>query len=294
MKPPNQENERFHVPWYVELPAMEILEMRGTDGLDLLQRISTNDLTRTEPGNWSQTVLTNEKGRIIDLLSVCRIQSDLLYLACGSQTPGKTKEWIEKFIIMEDAQLSSSNQPHVHIVVIGEHISIDDPVLRFEEEWSGTRIRHLVVKGSMRQSILDSLEGSGVQKKSPDEFEDYRISVGIPRVGAELSDEFNPLEAGLGHLISWTKGCYIGQEVIARLDTYKKVQKHLVRLELTSKVDSLPARITGPAGEIGIITSVTIRPPYKGLGYVAAKYADTEGEKFAIDGSNDIQVTLKG
>ena len=64
-----------------------------------------------------------------------------------------------------------------------------------------------------------------------------RVSFGIPEYGPELGEPFNPLEAGLIGSVDFTKGCYIGQEVVARLDSYKKVQKYLVSLRF---VDSSP------------------------------------------------------
>ncbi len=63
-------------------------------------------------------------------------------------------------------------------------------------------------------------------------FELLRIRAGLPAVGRELTERTNPLEAGATADVSFTKGCYIGQEVIARLDTYHKVQRHLRRLVL--------------------------------------------------------------
>jgi folate-binding Fe-S cluster repair protein YgfZ len=75
----------------------------------------------------------------------------------------------------------------------------------------------------------------------------------------------------LSSLISWTKGCYIGQEVIARLDTFKKVQKRLVRLILDEFPDTLPLALWSEEGEGGTLTSA-IKPgtgqKAQGLGYV--------------------------
>ena len=280
--------------WLVELPSVEILEMRGLDGLDLLQRISTNDLTKMEVGSWAQTVLTNAKGRMIDLLWVGRIQKDLLYLASGAKNPHKSKEWIEKFIIMEDVHIFPSMEMYEHLVLVGEiDLPGDGLYMQFEEQRSRTRFRHVLVKGSAFQLLLDVTYKLGIQRRSADEFEDYRISEGVPIVGHEITDEFNPLEAGLERLVSWTKGCYVGQEVLARLDTYKKVQRRLVRLALSGGVVSLPVRIVGSAGEVGTLTSITNRSPFIGLGYVAVGQVKGKEAMFVEMGGEQIQVELK-
>ena len=64
-------------------------------------------------------------------------------------------------------------------------------------------------------------------------WEALRIKAGVPVYGREMGESYNPLEAGLIGAIDFEKGCYIGQEVIARLDTYDKVQKILVSLKVS-------------------------------------------------------------
>ena len=58
----------------------------------------------------------------------------------------------------------------------------------------------------------------------------FRVGAGAPVFGAELGEEVNPLEAGLWEAVSFTKGCYVGQEVVARLNTYEKVKRYLAKL----------------------------------------------------------------
>ena len=80
-------------------------------------------------------------------------------------------------------------------------------------------------------------------------YEALRVGLGAPSYDRELSEAYNPLETGLWGSISFTKGCYIGQEVIARLDTYQKVQKHLVSLSFSPTRPSNKDQLcTGTAG----------------------------------------------
>jgi len=252
-------------PWFVEFPSSVILEMRGSDGLDLLQRISTNDISKLALNSWTRTVLTNDKGRMIDVLWIGKAQDDLLLLLSGTYSEQKSREWIEKFIIMENAKISASEASFLH----------------------------LLVNENAHVGTIESLMAQNAERRSIEEYEDYRISAGIPRGGHEITQEYNPLEAGLEHLISWTKGCYIGQEVIARLDTYKKVQKHLMKFTVSERISMLPARIFGPSGEIGTMTSMTQRAPFLGLGYLATKQIDAGEGMFVSAGKSRIQVTIK-
>ena len=99
----------------------------------------------------------------------------------------------------------------------------------------------------------------------------------MPRFGRELTEEHNPLEARLDDAISWTKGCYVGQEVVARLDSRQKVSKLLVGLWLEPgpvPEAGSPIRATGPQGreiDTGTLTSVVPSLDLRrviGLGYV--------------------------
>jgi folate-binding protein YgfZ len=89
-----------------------------------------------------------------------------------------------------------------------------------------------------------------------EQLEAYRVEKGIGDWPTEISGEYNPLESGLGDIVSWTKGCYVGQEVIARLDTYKKLQRVLVKLLI--KGDCRPQlNLYLGAEPSGMITSVS-------------------------------------
>lgn len=101
----------------------------------------------------------------------------------------------------------------------------------------------------------------------PSEFQQHRINNNIPAANHEITDAYNPLELGLKDCIAFNKGCYVGQEVIARLDTYDKVSRELrpfkasqsefAELQLGSKYSS--------NGKSGIITSLA--PTYDPTGH---------------------------
>jgi folate-binding protein YgfZ len=104
-------------------------------------------------------------------------------------------------------------------------------------------------------------------------YEMLRIHRGLPMMEKEITDEYNPHEVGLFPFINFEKGCYIGQEVIARLDTYQKVQRQLagVKFEMNDPDDKLFAATPAPiyAGEqlIGQLTSACFSPGHQsGLG----------------------------
>ena len=80
------------------------LKATGEDALDLLNRLSTNKVDHLEPGHWAPTVLTSDRGRIVDLLSVINV-GDFVYLLTSPGQQQQVIEWLDKYTIMEDLEV---------------------------------------------------------------------------------------------------------------------------------------------------------------------------------------------
>jgi folate-binding protein YgfZ len=119
----------------------------------------------------------------------------------------------------------------------------------------------VIVPAGERDAALNALQQAGAIPVSPEAWDLVRIERGIPSIDAELDDRSNPLEAGLEDLINFEKGCYIGQEVVARLDTYDKLQRRLVGLR-SAKPLSPGADLTADGRNVGRVTSSTISPEF--------------------------------
>jgi folate-binding protein YgfZ len=264
---------------FFDVSERALIGLEGADAQDLLQRLSTNDVSRLMVGGTLQTVLTNEKGRMLEVLSVVKPEENKLLLVGQSSDAEGLAQWFDKLIIMEDAKVELLSSVYAQYVLydsaslqdISRSMTVPEGTYIWEENWGGARILHLLSNESDRARLIDELTRVGAHAAEPDQFENFRVSHGMPKSPNELSDRYNPLEANLSSLISWTKGCYIGQEVIARLDTYKKVQKRLVRLILDEFPDTLPLSLWSEEGEVGTLTSA-IKPrtgqKTQGLGYV--------------------------
>ena len=256
-KPLTHENKFAH-----DISNRSAIFLKGKDGLDLLQRLSTNEIANLKIGNTAQTILTNEKGKIIDVISVVKLQEDQLLLV-GNTTGGEPLlAWLEKYIIMEDATVENITNRHAHFLQYGSEAGFDDvpnsssDIHTFVEQWGKQVLHHVVCPLSSKEKLIADLQQSGFRVVNDEHFTSFRVEHGIPAHPNELSGTYNPMEAGLIDLISFTKGCYIGQEVIARLDTYKKVQKQLVKFFLGARPVSLPIPIFCGNEEVGTITSV--------------------------------------
>jgi tRNA-modifying protein YgfZ len=119
----------------------------------------------------------------------------------------------------------------------------------------------------LHQKIIDS----GAIAIDEEAWECLRIQQGRPKPDAELTEDYNPLEVGLWQTISFTKGCYIGQETIARLNTYKGVKQYLWGIKLPAPVP-VGTLLTVDGEKVGVLTSCSeTNAGILGLGYVRAK-----------------------
>jgi len=271
------------------------LRLRGEDALDLLERLSTNALTELAVGEGISTVLTSNKGRIIDLLFVLREPDSLLVLT-GPQTRAKVADWIEFYTIVEDVVIDDVTDETTMLSIAGASAAAlldrvvspgagdtslyrsapvtvgdaDATVMR--TDFTGAPAYDIVLSASSAGSLRERLIEGGATPVGAEALEAVRIERGVPVSGKELGEAYNPLEAGLKGIVSFTKGCYVGQEVVARLDTYDKVQKHLVGITWDS--DALPgpdARVVLDGKQVGVVTSAVRSPRLNssiGLGYV--------------------------
>lgn len=255
--------------WFVELPRASILEMRGKEGSDLLQRISTNDVLTAKDGNWIMTIFTNEKGQMVDVVWVCRFDMDRLLLISRMGNAQGLTEWITKFVIMEEIEITEKEE-YCHFVVSGDVVGRSESQIGIQERWKERSLFHIFAESSTKDVVIETLKGQGFVSVYQKDFENYRIASGNPIGIREIQEAANPLEAGLNDYISWTKGCYVGQEVIARLDTYKKVRRRFARFELEERPEHLPMAIYSQRGECGVLTSATEgKQPMFGIGFLA-------------------------
>jgi folate-binding protein YgfZ len=276
------------------------LKATGRDVLDLLNRISTNRVLSLQPGQGAPTILTTDRGRILDLIAVINT-GDYILLITSPGNQQRIIDWLDKYTIMEDVTVQDVTSSDTMLAVLGpgsqtalkalSGVALDGlpPSHTVVAPIGGQEVRlirrHLGVLPSFdllvppdgAPGVWQALMESGATPMGVEALDAVRVRYAVPSYGRELGEAFNPLEAGLIGSIDFAKGCYIGQEVIARLDTYHKVQRYLVTLRLPSDTQ-VAEGVTLRQGErsVGAITSVARIPTTGqviGLGYVRAEAA---------------------
>jgi folate-binding protein YgfZ len=278
-----------------------IIKISGKDHVDLLHRLTTNELRNLGPGEGQMNVFTNEKGRIVDRVVLYKLD-DEIWLIPSPRNSDKIAAWIDKYIFLEDVRVEKitsgmlslfgpQSPAFLHAMFNQDFEALPDNY--FDNiQWHGhplqiARTEELGFPGfnlilsselipELRQQILK--RGSEFDLKPMDQgvYEILRVEAGWPLYDKDFNDQINPHEAQFLPYLSFTKGCYIGQEVVARLDTYEKVQKYLVGIILEG--DAMPKEkdvILVHDQEAGWLTSVVHSMALRkniALGYVRTKF----------------------
>ncbi len=286
------------------------LRLTGEDARDLLNRLSTNLVDPAgAAGEVAVTVLTSDRGRIVDLVYVIHRDDHQLMLTSPGQQQNVI-EFLDKYTIMEDLEVEDVTGDTAMLTITGPEASaildsvdgIDGMRIALPADAERPATYQLICSDrDTANQVRTALESAGAVSISAPTAEALRIASGQPAYGSEMSDTYNPLEAGLIGAIDFHKGCYIGQEVIARLDTYHKVQKYLVTLRFESDggdvsevASALPgARLNDAAGDaMGLVTSATVIPTADGpdligLGYVRTRAVEIGGRLSVASGDAD-------
>jgi aminomethyltransferase len=285
----------------VDRSELGLLKFSGATRLDLIHRMSTQAVKNLAPGEGAATVLTSDIGRIIDRL-LLYAGSDAVYAVTGEGNADNVARYLLRYVFFQDdfhledlsaqtfifgvygAQAAERLRP-----LFGEAVEL--PLHHWRElEVDGVTVylhRTDPVAGDgyfvmghtdEGEAVRGMLGAAGIMTAPEEAFEYLRIAGGLPRFGREITADYIPLETGLWADVSFNKGCYTGQEVIARMESRGRLAKKLVRLRAAGLVE--PGAVIEQEGrEAGTITSAAAGPDgVVALGYLKTRALDESGE----------------
>jgi aminomethyltransferase len=281
----------------IDASAWGRLQITGKTRLDFLHRLSTNDVAKLQVGQGAATVFTTPIARMIDRTIVYVYADDVMMLTShGNQ--GRVLAWLKKYIFFnDDVQIKDQTDTTGMISIYGaasnqviRRISGEDLSTLSVHHWHEGHIDgrevmiaradpvanggfHLIFDRSAIPQVWQALIEAGAVPITEQTYQVLRVEAGHPEFGHELSDDYIPLEANLWSDVSFTKGCYTGQEIIARMESRQRLTKHLIGLRFDDEV-ALPAALQVDDNEVGLVTSVIRSPAHGwiGLGYVKSAY----------------------
>lgn len=268
-----------------------LLKITGDDRLRFLHNQSTNNIQSLKLGEGCDTVFVNSTGRNIDLVTAYIQENQVLLLVSPEQNK-RLYDWMDRYIFPFDkvAIKDVSNESKIFTLIGEKSIDllsewVDNDFLKAPEFTHkiiiiddieliitvGCNLKltgfNLIISAEKASYIWDKLIAKNPILINNQDYEKLRILQGRPIPNQELTEEYNPLETGLWDAISFNKGCYIGQETIARLNTYKGVKQKLWGIKLNQSIDLEKNNIIMVGEEkVGKITS----------------YLETDSENFAL------------
>jgi folate-binding protein YgfZ len=320
-------NVRIYTP-----SKYKFITVKGKDSIDLLDRLTTNDLKSLKSMEHAYSLLVSPKGRMIEMLSVLNLEGQII-LGCSADSLNKVLEWIDFYTFGEEVEIILDQKDYQSkIMIMGENsISFINFIFGIDMSLSEGksmfialnkqhygRIKLLIVNKNYfdfghyeiyasREDVdyvlklfkqnrrnFKKVDNKFVDYLNDDKFNNYRIVNNLAGYPTEINENYNPLEAGLKKYINFSKGCYIGQEVIARLDTYSKVKNRLVLIKSDTEVDS---ELINKDKHIGNITSYTSPDFYNGdykLAYIKKSFIkDIESDfNFINNTGSEIKVYI--
>jgi hypothetical protein len=264
----------------VDLSHWGRLVISDDDRIRFLHNQSTNNFQQLQPGQGCDTIFVTSTARTIDLVTAY-VMEDAVLLLVSRNRRQQLMEWMDRYIFpMDRVELKDVSTESATFSLIGkesdallEKLGIEMPIgeayashkqLTLGEVkvrvavGSGLAVPGytLIVPASDAAKLWQTLTEAGAIPMGDRIWEQLRIEQGRPTPDHELTEDYNPLEAGLWHAISFDKGCYIGQETIARLNTYKGVKQQLWGIRLSAAVE--PGSIVTVEGDkVGKLTSFT-------------------------------------
>jgi folate-binding protein YgfZ len=266
----------------VEWPEQGLLVVSGAEAAEYLQGQLTNDVEAIEPGRWAYAALLDRKGHMQADMRVLRPgEGPELWLDLEPEGLAAASRHLQMYKIGREVEVVDASDGHTLLSLIGPRATeiaraADCASLRTD---AGV---DLIVATAERDRVRDALLAAGAVEVSPEAAEILRIEAGRPRFGAEMGTETMPAEAGIVEgAVSFTKGCYIGQETVARLHYKGKPNRHLRGLRLSAPARPGEALRLGEK-EIGTLGSATVSPAFGAIGLAILRREAEPGVTVAV------------
>lgn len=251
------------------------LWLAGEDRIAFLQRLTTNEM-RLRPGQGTVTILTSPTARILAVLTVQVHPTGLLLMAGPGQGPAIFNTLRTQIFFSDRVALEGRGGALAQLAVLGPQAgdalaqagagdTSDLPLFGWRTvsiagaDVTVQRIEGIEGQGFLllapapaAQAVRAEILQAGATPLSEDAYQVLRVESGLPAPGAELTEDVTPLEAGLRRFCDDHKGCYTGQEIVARQITYDKVTNRLVGLLPAAPVTAKAPVQTGAPGAQGI------------------------------------------
>jgi len=266
----------------VERADRGLLIVSGPDAADYLQGQLTNDTEAIAPGEWAYAALLDRKGHMqADMRVVRPGEGPELWLDLEPEGLAAAGRHLQMYKIGREVEVADAGDEYTLFSLIGPRATEFARAVEAIALRTGEGV-DLIVPAAERDRIHAALLEAGAVEVSPEAAEILRIETGRPRFGAEMGTETMPAEAGIvERAVSFTKGCYIGQETVARLHYKGKPNRHLRGLRFSGPARPGESLVVGEK-EVGTVGSAAVSPAFGPIGLAILRREAEPGATVAV------------
>jgi folate-binding protein YgfZ len=289
----------------VDRSARGKLVVRGADAAEYLQGQLTNDIEALEPDGGCYAALLDRKGHMQADMRVLHLSTGDLWLDAEPETAATVERHLRMYSVGREVEIEEVSGEWSILSVIGpaaveaagtSPLSPEHAQRSYERE--GIEILavaadlglDLIVRADRAQAVRDLLARSGAAEVTEAAAEILRVESGRPRFGREMTTATIPQEAGIDErAVSFTKGCYIGQETVARLHYRGKPNRHLRGLRLEAPVSAGDPIALGER-EVGAVGTPALSPALGPIALAVIRREAEPGSRVAVGDGVEAEV----
>ena len=260
---------------FVDLSAYRKVRVTGTDARAWLGDLITSDVASLEPGASQRSLLLTPTGQIRADLAVAMDREGFLLLQAPDQ-PDPVIGLLARYVLSSDITLEDVGTALSLFAVPGEGLVDPARATALTPSVLGWGVDLVVAAGPPSRELKEALGARGLVEAGPDAAESWRIRRGVARMGPDFGQDALPAEAGLDWAIDATKGCFLGQESVARVRNLGHPPTVLRRVRGAGGVEAgSPVR----AGDspVGTITSAALAPDGGIVAIIRVRWAAQSG-----------------
>lgn len=278
---------------WIDLSTRGKVRLTGEDRARLLHAMTTNNIQALQSGEGCYTFFLNAQGRILaDANVLCEAES--LLLDTEPELREKVFQHLDQFIIADDVTLEDATDALATIGVEGPQAGavlsgFGAPVPEVEQAWAawGERLVlrtattgpvgwMVILPVAEKQALIDLL--AGVPQADAEAARVVRIENGRPRYGDEITERFLLQETGVMRAVNFSKGCYLGQEIVERVRSRGQVHRHLMPVRIDGALAAgVGTKLTANGKELAEVVSAVFSPGLNKV--VAMAYVRTDAAK---------------
>jgi len=281
-----------------------MLLVRGPDAAEYLQGQVTNDTEALDPGRGCYATLLDRKGHLVADMRVLRLESGGgdIWLDLEPGSGEAVLKHLRTYSIGRDVEIEDVGERWALASAIGPRAAeltgfdgLSTEHAQRYRDWTGVEVLgvatdlgvDLIVRADQADALQQLLRGAGLEEVSEEAAEIIRVESGRPRFGLDMGPEFMPAEAGIvERAVNFEKGCYIGQEPVARLHYRGKPNRTLRGLRLSAAA-SLGEPLKLGEKEVGRLGTTCLSPALGPIGLAIVRREAELGDRLLV-GDGDV------